>query len=193
MKNSRTEIPAVRSGIRVLGIDPGSRVSGYALIVSGKKIPRSYKDFEVNEIGVMRADQSQDFLPRIGQLHDKLSELVAQFRPDFCVIEDSFFGMNARSALKLGQVKGALACAAMRGGVPTVDIAPREVKSAVTGNGAATKEQVCQTLEILMGIKLSGLPHDATDALAIALSFGLKVASRQRVRAPILGCEKAGG
>ncbi len=146
---------------RILGLDPGSRVTGFAVLdCSGGEIR-----YVVS--GGIRAD-GDDFPARLQQIFKGVAELVAEHQPDEVAIERVFMHRNADSALKLGQARGAALCATF--GVPAsvFEYAPREVKQAVVGTGAAEKTQV--QLMVRRLLKLSGeMGADAADAVAIAL------------------------
>ena len=165
------------SGHRILGIDPGSRVCGFALLTAEKKIPTSFKDFRVEDAGVLRADLSLSFVERIGLLHECLENILPELKPSVCVIEDAFFGNNARSALKLGQARGALISAVVKKRIPTFEVSPTKVKSMIVGKGRGSKEEIRLALETMLGFRLGSLPYDAADAVAIALCQGLSIFS----------------
>lgn len=152
---------AAGSKVRVLGLDPGSRVTGFGLI---EVCPRGAQYLAS---GGIRAGTGE-LAGRLLSMFKHVSELVAQHRPDEVAIERVFMHANPDSALKLGQARGAALCAAAGGGAPVFEYTPREVKLTVTGTGAADKEQVQHMVKALLG--LSGrLGADAADALAIAL------------------------
>lgn len=147
--------------IRILGIDPGSRITGYGVI-----------DADGNRgvyvaSGCVRLDAGA--LPeRLKALFDSLCTIVATYRPDEMAIEQVFVHRNADSALKLGQARGAAICAGLSRELPVAEYAPREIKQAVVGRGAAAKQQVQHMVRVLLS--LSDLPQaDAADALAVAL------------------------
>ena len=158
---------------RILGIDPGSRVCGFALVEAKKKHPIHVRDFELWDLGILKADIALSFPERIGLLHEKLYELIGELKPSHCVIEDSFCGNNPRSALKLGQARGALISAIQRHRLPIVELTPAHVKSMIAGRGAASKEELSRYLSMQFLKDFTKVPLDATDALAIALAFGV--------------------
>ena len=106
-------------------------------------------------------------------MHEALHSMIARLKPDICVIEHAFFGINAQSALKLGQARGALISAIARYDLPLVELAPTEVKKLITGSGRASKQLVSDSLKSLIGFQPGKLPFDTTDAVAIALSYGV--------------------
>jgi len=149
---------------RVLGIDPGSLRTGYGVIdcsVRGEKHVAS---------GCIRAT-GDDFAGRLRQIHEAILAVVAEFRPDEIAIEKVFMHRNADSALKLGQARGAVLCAAVVTGASVHEYAPRAIKLAVVGTGAADKAQVSSMVQALLTI---GEPAtaDISDALAVALCHG---------------------
>jgi crossover junction endodeoxyribonuclease RuvC len=151
-------MPKVR---RILGIDPGSRLTGYGIIdVRGNSIsPVSW--------GVIRTDAMESFPDRLFQIHEKLIEAILLHKPTEASVENVFLAKNAASALKLGQARGAAIVACRVHGIPVHEYSAKEIKSAATGYGAASKEQVGGMVCRLLGIR-DGIPPDASDALAIA-------------------------
>ena len=133
----------------IIGIDPGTNVMGYALLgVNGKKP-------ELIVMGVLQLNRM----------------VIAEYLPDEMAIEAPFFGKNVQSMLKLGRAQGVAMVAALNREIPITEYEPRKIKMAITGNGAASKEQVALMLQRTLGIDESQMPHllDATDALAAAL------------------------
>ncbi|NTU57600.1 MAG: crossover junction endodeoxyribonuclease RuvC [Chlorobiaceae bacterium] len=146
----------------VMGIDPGSRKTGYGVISQGTE------GFHVHGSGLIRPDVSKSMNERIWQICTALEELIASMRPECVAVETAFLGRNVRSALILGQVRGAVLATAMRCGVTVREYAPREVKLSVTGSGSAGKEQVAAMLSRLLELGDEKRPLDVTDALGIA-------------------------
>lgn len=154
-------MPATR---RILGIDPGSRLTGFGVLDFRGDTPAYVASGTV---------QSKDgpFAERLRQIFDSVGGIVEEFQPDIVVIESVFMHKNAGSALKLGHARSAAICATFQHNVDVYEYAPREIKQAVVGNGAATKEQVQHMVVSIL--KLSGIPAaDAADALAAALCHG---------------------
>lgn len=146
----------------ILGIDPGSRITGYGVLDVGGPMPRYVAS------GCIRL-QGDDLAQRLAQAYAGISELIALHRPGEFAIEQVFMSKNADSALKLGQARGtAIVCAANHG-LPVSEYGPRQIKQAVTGTGSASKSQVQHMVVAILG--LDGTPQaDAADALAIALT-----------------------
>ncbi|WP_254274753.1 crossover junction endodeoxyribonuclease RuvC [Halomonas sp. 3H] len=146
----------------ILGIDPGSRITGYGVLDVSTATPRYVAS------GCIRI-QADDLAQKLAQVYAGVSELIAVHRPAEFAIEQVFMSKNADSALKLGQARGtAIVCAANHG-MPVSEYGPRQIKQAVTGSGRADKAQVQHMVTAILG--LSATPQaDAADALAIALT-----------------------
>jgi crossover junction endodeoxyribonuclease RuvC len=151
---------------RILGIDPGSRITGFGVVdvVAGKNLHV--------ESGTVRP--KLETLPdRLGELFRGVREVIAQSSPDQVAIENVFMHRNADSALKLGQARGAIIAAAIESGVPVFEYTPAEIKQAVVGKGGAAKEQVQHMVRLLLN--LGELQADQADALACALCHAHRV------------------
>lgn len=146
-----------------MGIDPGTYILGYGVIRVGHRGP------EYVSMGVLDMRKINDHFSRIAFIYREVSRLVSEFSPDVLSIESPFYGKNAQVILKLGRAQGAAVSAAMNSGVPVFEYAPRKAKAAITGNGAASKEQVSLMSQKILGVSLAPEHFDATDALAIAL------------------------
>lgn len=150
----------------ILGIDPGSRLTGYGVIEQqGTK-------FNYLGSGCIKAAQGNNDLPsRLKIIHAGVSELICQFQPDMFAIEQVFIAKNPDSALKLGHARGAAIVAATSADLPVFEYSARQIKQSVVGTGAADKSQV-QHMVMAM-LKLPGMPQaDAADAIAVALCHG---------------------
>lgn len=158
---------------RILGIDPGSRFTGYGLIDSDGQQARYVGS------GCLKVSGA-DLAEKLGLIFGELSALIGAFRPHQFAIENVFMHRNADSALKLGQARGAAICAAVTHDLPVAEYAPREVKQAVVGRGGADKCQVQHMVRVLLN--LSEPPQaDAADALAIALCHSFRQRIMDRV------------
>jgi crossover junction endodeoxyribonuclease RuvC len=147
--------------VRILGIDPGSRFTGYGIIeVHGDRA-------ECVAHGVIRTGKGE-FPQRLGTIFSDLRDLIRDHQPDQAAIESVFINRNPGSALKLGQARGAAVCAVIAHGLPVYEYSPRSVKQAVVGRGSADKAQVNHMVSVLL--KMPGeIGEDAADALAVAL------------------------
>lgn len=150
-----------RAVVRVLGLDPGSRITGYGVVDVVGRAPRFVA------CGAIRAGAG-DFPARLHEIFSGVSAVLDEHRPEEVAIERVFVHVNPDSALKLGQARGAALCAVFGGGRQLAEYSPREVKLAVTGSGAAEKAQVARMVRLLLGLE-GRLQADAADALAIAL------------------------
>ncbi len=149
--------------MRVFGIDPGSERTGYGCIETDG---RSHRLITCGAITALPADG----LPqRLSRIYHELTSLLHSSRPDCVAIEDLFHAVNARSALKLGHARGVAMLAAVEAGCEIAEYTPAEVKRAVVGYGRAEKGQVQQMVKLLLGLDEAPSPHDAADALAVAI------------------------
>lgn len=154
------------TAVRILGIDPGTRVVGYGVI---DQRPGGRPEYV--ECGVIRLDERETMPRRLHELSRATAEIIAEFTPAIMSIEAAFHGVNASSALKLGQARGALMVVAIQHGLEVAEYPPAHVKRAVVGHGRATKEDVQARIQLLC--RLARPPtSDAADALAIALCHG---------------------
>ncbi|HLQ35077.1 MAG TPA: crossover junction endodeoxyribonuclease RuvC [Chloroflexota bacterium] len=147
--------------MRILGIDPGTATTGYAFIDSPPDRALTY--------GVILTAAGEPLEQRLLLIHRRLSELIAEFQPEACAVEELFFGKNSRSAFSVAQARGAALLAAAQHGLAVEVYRPIQVKQAVAAYGAASKQQVQQMVRMLLGLTEIPRPDDAADALAIAL------------------------
>jgi crossover junction endodeoxyribonuclease RuvC len=146
---------------RILGVDPGSRITGYGIIDADGNHHRYITSGCIRVSGKTLAE-------RLGMIFTGLHEVIAEHQPQQMAVEQVFMHRNADSALKLGQARGAAICAGVNHGLTLAEYAPREIKQAMVGRGGADKTQVQHMVRVLLN--LTGLPQaDAADALAVAL------------------------
>lgn len=148
-----------------MGIDPGTIVMGYGLLRA------QGQHAELLAMGVIHLDKFEDHYMRLKRIFDRVSGLIEEYAPDELAIEAPFFGKNVQSMLKLGRAQGVAMAAALHYGLPITEYVPMRIKQAITGNGAASKEQVAGMLQRYLKIPASQIPRelDATDGLAAAL------------------------
>jgi crossover junction endodeoxyribonuclease RuvC len=153
--------------MRVFGIDCGTEVTGFGVVDSDEKArePRLI----CCTMGAIRLAKSRPQAERLDQVFRELSSALERWHPDSVAIEEVFYSVNAKSALKLGQVRGVALLAAARLGIPVAEYAPLKIKSSVVGYGLAKKEQVQFMVARLLELKEVPQPADAADALAIAI------------------------
>ena len=147
----------------VLGIDPGASATGYGIVA------RSDGALRAVEYGSITTSSVDPFASRLQQIFGRLAELIRRHQPDWAAIETLVFAKNAQSAFKLGQVRGVALLAAVQGRLAIAEYTPLQVKSAVTGYGAAGKGQVQRMVQSLLGLQEPPRSIDAADALAIAI------------------------
>ena len=150
--------------VAVLGIDPGTAVTGYGVVTR-----RATGALELRECGVIRTSAGEALAERIREIYDAVHELIIRHRPFAMSVEEVFQGKNAKSALKLGHARGAILLAASHAGVRIAEYAPREIKKAVVGNGNATKDQVGFMVQQQLRLRDAPSPADAADGVAAAL------------------------
>jgi crossover junction endodeoxyribonuclease RuvC len=151
--------------VRILGIDPGSRICGYGVIeeVDG--------ELRYIECGVLTAPEQRPMEHRLGEIARGLKDVIAELGPDMVAIEDVFIQHNVRSGLALAQARGMALAVVGLAGLDVASYPPASVKKAVSGSGRADKDQVARMVQVLIGLRT--LPRaDATDALAVAITHG---------------------
>ena len=166
--------------MRVLGIDPGSQTTGWG-VVEGDG--RRYK---LVDFGSIRGPATLSFPARLLRMCKGLEEVVERYSPDACALEDSFLATNVKASMKLGQVRGVALLVAERAALDIHEYSPRSIKQTVVGYGNAEKHQVQEMVRLLLSLKRIPAPHDAADALAVAIchfhhaNFAEKLATVER-------------
>jgi crossover junction endodeoxyribonuclease RuvC len=147
----------------ILGIDPGTMVMGYSLILQRDK------QLSLLRMGVLKLKQYDNQALKLKKIFERVLEIIEEYHPDELAIEAPFFGKNVQSMLKLGRAQGVAMAAALYRDIPIFEYSPRKIKQSITGNGAASKEQVALMLQKI--IQFEQLPEflDATDATAAAV------------------------
>jgi crossover junction endodeoxyribonuclease RuvC len=149
--------------VRIFGIDPGSERTGYGCVETDGSRHRMVV------CGAISSPAAADFPAKLLRIHVGLTALLLECRPDAVAIENLFHAVNVRSALKLGHARGVAMLAAVEAGVPVFEYTPAEIKRAVVGYGRAEKPQVQHMVKLLLGLAALPAPHDAADALAVAI------------------------
>jgi crossover junction endodeoxyribonuclease RuvC len=157
-----------------LGIDPGTAICGFGVVELRNGSLRMI------DAGCVRTPPEASDAERLHQLHDALTVLIAEHRPQRVGIERLFFQRNVQTAMVVGQARGVALLAAAEAALPVDEPTPNEVKQAVCGNGSAEKAQVAVMVERLLGVSLAGVPDDATDALAIAIGCAYRAAAEPK-------------
>jgi crossover junction endodeoxyribonuclease RuvC len=147
----------------ILGVDPGTTILGYGLIRVVGKNP------ELLVLGCIELKKYGDHYLKLKTIFERITQLIDEYHPDELSIEAPFYGKNVQSMLKLGRAQGVAMAAALQRSLPIFEYAPRKIKMAITGRGAASKEQVALSLQNLLKIKQLPQNLDASDGLAAAL------------------------
>lgn len=161
--------------MRVLGIDPGSDTLGWG-IVEGNGTKYAAVDH-----GIVKSRARDPFATRLANIYDGVSSVIDSFKPDVLSIEEAFYAVNVSVALKLGQVRGVVLLLAEQRGLKIAEYAPRLIKQTVVGYGNAEKHQVQQMVKLLLKLKTVPSPHDAADALAIAICHFHHAGARDKI------------
>lgn len=158
-------MPAMSQGEVILGIDPGTNVMGYAILGETRGKPA------LVAMGVLKLSRYENAYQRLQHIYDRVSAIAAQYHPAHLAIEAPFFGKNVQSMLKLGRAQGVAIAAAMHYNLNIAEYEPRKIKQAITGNGAASKEQVQEMLRRQLNLTPGQFTPelDASDALGAAL------------------------
>jgi crossover junction endodeoxyribonuclease RuvC len=164
--------------VRIFGIDPGSERTGYGCVETDGRVAR------LVTCGAITASAKDPFPQRLARIHRELSALIAECAPECVAIESLFSAVNARTALKLGHARGVAMLAAVECGCAVIEYTPAAIKRAVVGYGRADKNQVQQMIKLLLGLAKPPTPHDAADALAVAICHLHSVPSSRLKPAP---------
>ncbi|PIS01711.1 MAG: crossover junction endodeoxyribonuclease RuvC [Chlamydiae bacterium CG10_big_fil_rev_8_21_14_0_10_35_9] len=147
----------------ILGVDPGTRITGFGIIQSNQKI-------EPIDFGCIRPPSNDPLHKRYWILHQSLESIIQKHLPDAICVESQFVKKNAQSAMKLAMAKAVVYLIAAKYNIPLFEYAPKKAKLAVVGNGKASKLQVQKMTQAILGLKAPPEPEDAADALAIAIA-----------------------
>ena len=164
MASHNSDSPAVQVERIALGIDPGTATTGYGVV--GQTADDT---FVLLACGVIRTRPETEMHFRLLELHQDLTALIREFRPDVMAVEKLFFGRNVTTAITVGQARGVILLAAAQNGVQFAEYTPAEIKQAITGHGAAEKQQIQQMVQMLLELPEIPRPDDAADGVAIAL------------------------
>jgi len=155
----------------ILGIDPGTTVTGYGII--------KYENNAFTKItsGVINLPSTKPIPARLKVIHEEINKIIKIHKPDEFAIETAFYGKNVQSAMKIGYARGVAILAAVLNNIPTSEYSPREIKKSVVGRGSATKEQVGYMIKSILVLDKKKMKSDETDALAIALCHAFRMKS----------------
>jgi crossover junction endodeoxyribonuclease RuvC len=147
----------------ILGVDPGTTIMGYAIVRSNGS------NLELLVMGVIELKKYKSHYEKLNKIYERVDSIIKEYKPEELAIEAPFFGKNVQSMLKLGRAQGVAMAAALSNGLPISEYAPKKIKTAITGSGAASKEQVANALKLELHIKNMPEYMDATDALGAAV------------------------
>ena len=151
--------------MRILGVDPGISITGFSIIESNRN------QSSLSAYGTVKPNQKDSLPKRLNYLFEEMNKILDQFNPDILSLEDAFYSKNIKSAMVLGQARGAIILAAAQANIPIFEFAPRKVKMSVCGNGAASKEQVAYMVTKILKLKVQPKPLDVSDAMAVGLCY----------------------
>jgi crossover junction endodeoxyribonuclease RuvC len=160
----------------ILGIDPGSGVTGYGVIKG------NYNKATLIDYGTIKVSYKKPLTVRLEEIYSGLVDVIYKIKPDQLAVEEAFYSKNAKSALVMGQIRGITLLAGAQAKIPIAEYSPREVKSSIVGTGAASKTQVQFMVKNILHLKTLPEPEDASDALAIALCHLNKLSSKKRIK-----------
>jgi crossover junction endodeoxyribonuclease RuvC len=156
-------------GVIILGVDPGSHVTGYGLVNSDGE------DTVLVESGIIQCSDKISLPEKLREIFEGLTRIIEKKRPHHFAIEKAFYSKNAKSALVMGEARGAAILAAAKFDIPIGEYSPKEVKCAIVGTGSASKSQVQFMVKKLLRLKEEPQPQDAADALAVALCHAQRI------------------
>lgn len=149
--------------MRVLGIDPGTAITGYGVV------EETEGELKALGYGVIRTPSTQSLPARLQSIYREIAALAAEWEPQAAAVEELFFSSNARTAMAVGQARGVALLALAEAGLDVTEYSPLRIKQAITGYGSAGKAQMQDMVRVLLGLAETPRPDDAADALAIAI------------------------
>jgi crossover junction endodeoxyribonuclease RuvC len=149
--------------VRVLGIDPGTAITGYGVVDEGKQ------GLALVDCGVITTPAGQSLPARLQEIHRSLVRVIERHEPEAAAVEELFFSRNVRTALSVGHARGVTLLALAQAGLPIFEYKPLEVKQAIAGYGGADKQQVQEMVRLLLSLDRAPQPDDAADAVAVAI------------------------
>lgn len=156
----------------IIGIDPGTATTGWGVVRAGKN------KFDCVDAGVITTSAKMDLEKRLWIIHQDLKTLLKKYKPDECALELLFFNTNAKTAMLVGQARGAVMLTVELSKIPLHSYTPLQVKMAITGYGRADKQQMQKMVQSLLKLPEIPRPDDAADALAVALTHGFTIRYR---------------
>jgi len=151
--------------MRVLGIDPGTAITGYAVV------EETAGSLQMITLWVITTPAKTPLPSRLQTIHNELKEIVAEYEPEAAAVEELFFSRNARTAMSVGHARGVILLALAESDLPIAEYTPMQIKQAVTGYGNADKHQVQEMVRMLLALSETPRPDDAADAAAVAICY----------------------
>jgi crossover junction endodeoxyribonuclease RuvC len=167
--------------VRVIGVDPGTESLGYGIVdTDGRR-------HSLIACGAVQVSRRISFATRLLNIDRDLTSIIEKFQPHVCSIEESFYAVNVKTAIKLGHVRGVAMVAAARAGLAIHEYTPATIKGALVGTGRAEKHQVAEMVRVLLRLAEAPTPHDASDALAAAICHIHTAGTLERIVAASVG------
>jgi crossover junction endodeoxyribonuclease RuvC len=157
--------------VRILGVDPGTQVTGYGVIETGNGSPGMGR---LVECGVVKFGRGNSLPQKLAELHEEIAKLIKRHQPAVLALENAFYHKNVRTTLVLGHARGVVLLAAQQEGLDIAEYPPATIKKTVVGAGGAKKEQVGAMVARLLRLKAAPQPSDAADGVAVALTYILR-------------------
>ena len=151
--------------MRVIGVDPGIVVTGFGII------DKNNNNLTAHSYGTVRPPKNKQLSERLGYLYDEISLLLNKYKPNMLAVEDTFYSKNFKSAMSLGQARGAIILASYSANISCIEFSPKKIKKSVVGNRNASKEQVQYMVKNILQLESLPTPLDSSDALAIGLCY----------------------
>lgn len=161
-----------KTSARILGIDPGTAITGWGVLELSGGTKR------VIAYGVVRTKANTDMPQRLWKLHEELGELIVEFKPQVASVEDLFYFKNAKTVISVGQARGVAILTSVKKGLEVFEYTPLQIKQAITGYGRADKKQMQEMVKVLLNLEEVPKPDDAADALAAAYTHSVFEESR---------------
>jgi crossover junction endodeoxyribonuclease RuvC len=167
--------------MRIIGIDPGYAILGYGVV---DKTPSKYS---LVECGVLTTDKDEPMPERLKRIYSMLMEVISEFGPEASAVEELFFNSNAKTAIRVGEARGAAILACANSGLLVYEYTPLQIKQAIAGYGRADKRQMQELVRRICGLKEVPSPDDAADAVAAAICHGNSVGFIEKVKSAVGG------
>jgi crossover junction endodeoxyribonuclease RuvC len=167
--------------MRILGIDPGYAILGYGVV------DMQSNRFSLVECGVVTTEADMEMPARLKYIYAQLMEIIAAFEPEVAAVEELFFNSNAKTAIKVGEARGAAILSCANSGLPIYEYTPLQIKQAIVGYGRAEKEQMQAVVKSILNLKETPKPDDAADAVAAAICHGNSAGFIDRVKRAVSG------